>query len=217
MWAALEQDAPVNDWFRWNCSQGRLCGDWRACVVILCPPAWQVPSSRGRCSVMGGSRLSPGHFWKIVELDYKAGSHPGWEAMDGAISGHSCFWRHLCSGADGCFDIWDFQLQDCPFQLQASDASAGMAHMDTVAELWWPKDVKSLLPRMEWSIQNCSLILMTLPGSTTLSDYQEQKKGNSSVKKRRSVVQHFPHGSLISRTYCVQRRQNFVKVWLRIC
>ena len=98
------------------------------------------------------------------------------------------------------------------FKLQASDASAGMAHMDTVAELWWPKDVKSLLPRMEWSIQNCSLILMTLPGSTTLSDYQEQKKGNSSVKKRRSVVQHFPHGSVISRTYCVQRRHNFVKV-----
>ena len=102
------------------------------------------------------------------------------------------------------------------FKLQASDASAGMAHMDAVAELWWPKDVKSLLPRMEWSIQNCSLILMPLPGLVSLSDHQELKSAASasdtSVKKRRSVVRHFPHGSVIGRTYCEQRRQNCLKL-----
>lgn len=88
------------------------------------------------------------------------------------------------------------------FKLRASDASAGMAHMDAVAELWWPKDVMSLLPRMEWSIQTCSLVLIPLPGLATLSDHQEKKfASNSYVKKRRSVVQHFPHGSVISRTY----------------
>lgn len=98
------------------------------------------------------------------------------------------------------------------FKLPASDASAGMAHMDTVAELWWPKDVKSLLPHMEWSIQNCSLVLMPLPGLTTLPDYQDQKKGNISLKKRHSVAQHFPHGFVIGRTCCAQRWQNFVQV-----